>query len=1112
MIAVLATAWRVILMRTRADWLILSAATLIIVLATTLLSAGPIYAGAVAVSGLHRTLQDSPVTEANVQITARIAGDEFRRFDETLILESSQTFRFTGATVRRSGRSDSFALPDQPGDTVTELGVFGFYEDIEQHATLVEGVWPTGESGVVLSSAIPQSTAELLSISIGDVLELESRRERGFIIATRIDGIYRVNDASDPFWWDDVLDLDGFQPGQSFDTYGPFIVSLTDFYSSVTITNSATRWRIYPAWTNLGVGDVAPFRGAVEQIEGRLNTAAGSTNRFSMETSLPRILRAAERSLLVTRTGVLILTLQLAILAGYALVLTAGLLIEQRRVETALLRSRGAGSSQIATMAFMEGLLLAAPAAILGPWIAALSLRMLNVVGPLTTINLTVEPEVNRPAYVLSAVSAIACVVALTLPAYVSARSFVDARSSRGRQQPRGIAQRAGIDLALIAVAALGYWQLRRYGAPITQSVQGRLGLDPFLIAAPALGLLAGAVVALRVIPLLARVIDSLVKRTTGLVPSLGAWQVSRRPTRYARSALLLILAMAIGLFAVSYTSTWTASQKDQANFQTGGDFRVVPDRRIATAISPLNLADAHRNIDGVIETMPVTRDSITVSRSAGTGRVIGVDATSAASIVQFRPDLSGDDYPVLMQRLVDGRPHLTALPLPGEPQRLAVQLELTFDPVADGMPPNDLQAINPRVTVVLQDARGMLHSRTSGPIDLETWDGRFDISLVHDLQGGEFARPDYPVSVASVDVRIFIPQEQPLTGKLTLASIETSETMSDDDWTTVPTGDPAAWSLRSTSIGGLLEAPSIEHEPGQTPDTVIAAFSTGAYRGFNRVTVDYHLRAGAAPVFDVIPVIVSELFLLATETRIGDRIPLEIGGIPQTVEIVGSVAAFPTIEERGGGIIIMDLPTLATLRFTRDSRVIVAGEWWLSIDTSMRTSIASTLRLEPYSSSRVFDRLDRAETLQTDPVALGIIGALSLGFIASALFAVVGFVVSASVSARERMTEFALLRALGLSPRQLSGWLSLENGLLVGVSLVGGTLLGLTLAWLVLPFVTLTQDASAVVPGIIVQVPWRTVVLLELVTVTTLAVVVGVSAILLRRVGLGTVLRLGED
>ncbi|MGH9173023.1 MAG: FtsX-like permease family protein, partial [Vicinamibacterales bacterium] len=424
----------------------------------------------------------------------------------------------TGATVHRVGRSDSFALPEQPGEEVSELAIYAFYDNLAGHATLVEGSWPEHAPSGPVPAIISDATAELLGLSVGDEIELQSRREQEIFIPTRIVGIYRINDPLDPYWFEDPLEIAGVEEGQSFTTYGPFVVATETFLTRATIISSEVNWRVYPVFPNLTVDEVGPFRGNVEQLEGRLNADVSEGRRFSVTTRLNRILRDAERSLLVTRTGVMILTVQLAVLAGYALVLTAGLLIEQRRIETALLRSRGASNEQIAAMGLMEGLLLALPAAIAGPWIAALSLRLLNVVGPLTTIELELDPRVTTGAYLLSAISAAACVVALVLPAFLAARSFIEARGTRGRQMLSGIAQRGGIDLALLAVAIIGYWQLRRYGAPITETVQGRLGLDPFLVAAPAIGLLAGAVVALRLVPLLAKGIERSVAGSKGVM------------------------------------------------------------------------------------------------------------------------------------------------------------------------------------------------------------------------------------------------------------------------------------------------------------------------------------------------------------------------------------------------------------------------------------------------------------------------------------------------------------------------------------------------------------------------------------------------------------------
>jgi hypothetical protein len=1111
MIGVFATAWRVILQRTRADWLILVAATAVILLATTLLAAGPIYAGAVAVSGLHRTLQDSPTTEANVEIVGRSSPGEFLTLDDRVVAEAGAAFRFTGARIARSGRSDSFSLPDQPGADVTELAVFGFYENVEQHATLIAGAWPVGMTVQGVEAAIPDSTAAQLGVGVGSELAMESRRDRGYIVTATITGIYQVSDASDPYWWEDPLELEGIQVGQSFTTHGPFVVTPAAFFGPVTTQSAQVRWRVYPEWTNLAVDEVAPFRASVEGLRGRLNVDLGPNERFSVNSALARILRDAERSLLVTRTGVMILTVQLAVLAGYALVLTAGLLIEQRRVETALLRSRGAASSQIGAMAFMEGMVLAVPAALIGPWLAALSLRLLNVAGPLTTISLTVEPVVSRTAYAVAAVAALGCVIALTLPALLSARSFIDARSSKGRQQARGIAQRAGVDVALIAIAVIGYWQLRRYGAPITQTVQGRLGLDPFLVAAPALGLLAGSVVALRVIPLLARLIDRTVTSTRSLVPSLGAWQVSRRPGRYARAALLLLLALAIGLFSLAYTSTWTASQRDQANHQTGADIRIVPDRRTLTAIPAMTLGDAHRQIEGVAESMPVAREPVTVSRSAGSGRFLALDADAADEIVAFRPDLADASLASMMALLAERRPDLPGVELPADTQRVVLRVQLDMDPRPDAAV-QERFGLNPRVSAVFQDARGTLHRR-SVAIDVnDTQPQELVILVAHRTATGLVAVPDGPVAIVALELRVYIPYQVPRTGRFNLLDLQASSALDGDQWSPVATPPPDAWQLSTNNPGGVTDPPALERGDAGGDALLSLVIGTGSNLANSPVPLDFNLRPGSSTPMESIPVVVSTHFMQVTETAIGDRVQLQLGGPQQVIEIVGSFDAFPTLEPQPGSMIVADLATVSMQRFIVDGRILTASEWWMAIDETRRADIVEQLWNAPYSSARVFDRFDRAETLSTDPVALGIIGALSLGFVAAALFAAIGFIVSASVAARERLAEFALLRALGLSPGQLSGWLSLENGLLVAISLIGGTLLGLTLAWLILPLVTLTQDASAVVPGIIVDIPWRTVILLEAITLVSLALVVGILAILLRRVGLGSVLRMGED
>ena len=91
---------------------------------------------------------------------------------------------------------------------------------------------------------------------------------------------------------------------------------------------------------------------------------------------------------------------------------------------------------------------------------------------------------------------------------------------------------------------------MRIYGAPLTTNARGALGVDPLLVAAPAIGLLAGAVLAIRIVPRLAQLAERLLEPRRGLVLPLTGQQIARRPLRYTRTALLLMLAASLGTFA----------------------------------------------------------------------------------------------------------------------------------------------------------------------------------------------------------------------------------------------------------------------------------------------------------------------------------------------------------------------------------------------------------------------------------------------------------------------------------------------------------------------------------------------------------------------------------
>jgi hypothetical protein len=1105
----------VVAKRTAHDWLIAAAASLIILLATTLLSAGLIYSGAVSQSGLRRSLLDADAAAANVAVAARMDAAQYATADPVVRSELAWNFEGIGVNVVERGESDAFGLPDQAADAdVTDLATLASYEQIEQHASLTIGSWPAPGSEPV-EVAVSSATAALREWSVGDELDLTNRRDDSFHLPIRISGVFQPNDLTDAFWRNDPLLLNGVTETSSYRTFGPLIVEPETFRTQVALPTGRAEWLAFPAFNQLRIDEIESVGGRVTGLQSRIEGRLGDKPKLEVATKLPDILRQADRSLLVARTGVLILTVQLAVLAGYALLLTAGLLIDQRRVETALLRSRGASTNQVATLALMEGVLLALPAVLIGPWLAAASLRILNAVGPLAEIGLDLEPQVSLAAYALAAIAGAACIVSLVLPAFTSARSLVDASGSRGRQQRRGVAQRAGLDLALLAVAAIGFWQLRHYGGSITASVQGQIGLDPFLVAAPAIGLLAGAVLALRLIPLLAQLLDYAVAGTRGLVTSLGARQVARRPLRYTRSALLLMLAIALGVFAVSYSRTWTDSQNDQATFQVGADVAVTPDIR-SGAIPGAFLASAYRSLDGVDSLTPVSRRLMHLARTTATGTLLALDAERAGGIVDVRPDLASQPLSDMLRTLTERRPDVHLLALPGEPQRMRLDLQITVGGGEALVPDQPFRSVDVLASVVVRDALGTLH-RFDGRSTTVTASAalRAEIPMAATGSDGSHQQLVYPIELAGLELRAVT--HGSLTGgtQVQISGAALSNQLAGEGWSPLALDPgPDGWARvvygQSARISDTAPPVGDDAHPGMV---MLFSSEQPRQRSLPPPPIVYSLQPASLAALGDQPVgiIASKAFLDATAAAVGDESRIDFGPERHPVQIIGSVAAFPTTDPAKPAA-VMDLPSLSFLRYQLDGEVADADAWWLSVDDLKAPSVADALDSAPFSSRAVSSRIDRSEALRTDPVALGVLGGLSLGFVSAALFATIGFVVSAAVSARERLTEFALLRALGLSPGQLSTWLSLENGILVLISLVGGTGLGLLMAWVALPYITVTQDASAAVPPVLVTIPWRSILVLEVVTVLALGFIVLLLGTLLRRIGLGSALRLGED
>ncbi len=194
--------------------------------------------------------------------------------------------------------------------------------------------------------------------------------------------------------------------------------------------------------------------------------------------------------------------------------------------------------------------------------------------------------------------------------------------------------------------------------------------------------------------------------------------------------------------------------------------------------------------------------------------------------------------------------------------------------------------------------------------------------------------------------------------------------------------------------------------------------------------------------------------------------------------------------------------------------------------DAASLASVRKALNQGPLQLDFLYDRRAMIADLSHEPLYLDLFGVLALGAATALLLALVGDLIASWVSARNRLSNFAILRALGASPGQIARTLLWEQGIIYIASIGAGIIFGAILSAIVIPTLVITSVASNAVNSEISSGGLYTAQMIppiQIIVPTSLGIVLGVLtvicivalAIMVRSVSrpvISQVLRLNED
>jgi putative ABC transport system permease protein len=247
---------------------------------------------------------------------------------------------------------------------------------------------------------------------------------------------------------------------------------------------------------------------------------------------------------------------------------------------------------------------------------------------------------------------------------------------------------------------------------------------------------------------------------------------------------------------------------------------------------------------------------------------------------------------------------------------------------------------------------------------------------------------------------------------------------------------------------------------------------------------------------------------------KVGDQVQVRIntssGDAEGPMRIVGDFDYFPTwyseVEERHPLLI-------GNLDYIFEQ---IGGEqpysvWVSTVDNVDYPQLVEDLRGVEIT---VYDYMASTERISADllrPERQGLFGILSVGFLASALLTVLGFLLYALFSFRRRFIELGTLRAIGLSTTQLTIFVVCELAFLILLGLGAGTAIGVLISQVFIPYLQIGVGPAATTPPYTVELAWFAISRLYMLFGALFLVAFVILIVLLLRMKVFQAIKLGE-
>lgn len=239
----------------------------------------------------------------------------------------------------------------------------------------------------------------------------------------------------------------------------------------------------------------------------------------------------------------------------------------------------------------------------------------------------------------------------------------------------------------------------------------------------------------------------------------------------------------------------------------------------------------------------------------------------------------------------------------------------------------------------------------------------------------------------------------------------------------------------------------------------------------------------------------------------IGQELTLQVQALGSwyetSVPVIDVFDYFPTTDPREGFVLITNIdPLFETVGTELPQNV------WLALDDGADVNeVKQEIRDVNFPVLRWQDPESALREAQAQPGRRGVLGFLSVGFVASIVLTLIGTIIQSTASFRAQSAQLGTLRAMGMGGVSVGVYMILLQGMIAASGILSGTSIGVLTTLLYLPLL----DFSGGLPPYLVRVAWDEIILVYSVFAGVLFFVTLFISLLLSREQLSQVVKLGD-